>query len=97
MKTLAELLDDYKVVNSVGEHVGKIKDVFLDLNKWAISGFEVSPRIFKKAVLLRIEDVVEFKEKEKFVIVKDDFQGSEIPSTPMKNMFPFDELRKDMW
>ncbi|MGA1873278.1 MAG: PRC-barrel domain-containing protein [Thermoplasmatota archaeon] len=91
---LAKLIEDYKVVNSVGNHVGKIKDIYIDLNKWLIVGFEVSPGALKKDFLVKVEDVVKFDEADKIVIVKDDFQTEEAPEHPMRERYPFDELKK---
>jgi len=91
---LAKLIEDYKVVNSVGNHVGKIKDIYIDLNKWMIVGFEVSPGTLKKEFMIRVEDVVKFDEGDKIVIVNDEFKMMEAPEHPMRERYPFDELKK---
>jgi len=91
---LAKLIEDYKVVNSVGNHVGKIKDIYIDLNKWMIVGFEVSPGTLKKDFMIRVEDVVKFDEGDKIIIVDDDFKMLEAPEHPMRERYPFDELKK---
>ncbi|MGA1819417.1 MAG: PRC-barrel domain-containing protein [Thermoplasmatota archaeon] len=91
---LAKLIEDYKVVNSVGNHVGKIKDIYIDLNKWMIVGFEISPGTLKKEFMIRVEDVVKFDEGDKIVIVNDEFKTLEAPKHPMRERYPFDELKK---
>ncbi|MFO8051582.1 MAG: PRC-barrel domain-containing protein [Thermoplasmatota archaeon] len=91
---LAETLNDFKIVNSVGEDLGKVKEFFFDLNTWDVSAFEISPGIFKKDRLLPIQDVHEIKDEDKLLIVRDDFEGKELPATPVMEMFPFDELKK---
>jgi len=91
---LAELLDDYRVQTTVGEEVGKIKDVYFDIDSWMVSGFELSPGMFKKDRLLRIEDVKEIRDEEKLLIVGDDFQGAELPTNSTRTLFSLDEIRK---
>ena len=91
---LAELLEDYKVVNTVGEEFGKIKEVFFDLNTWMVSGFELSPGIFKKDTLLTLDDILSIRDDEKTIIARDEFKGSDLPGEPNLSMFPFEELKK---
>lgn len=91
---LAKLIEDYRVVNSVGNHVGKIKDIFIDLNRWTIVGFKISPGALKKDFMVTVEDVVKFDEGDKMVIIRDDFRSDEIPERPMKERYPFEELSK---
>jgi sporulation protein YlmC with PRC-barrel domain len=91
---LAKLIEEYKVVNSVGNNVGKIKDIYIDLNTWMIVGFEITPGPLKKDQMLKVEDVVKFDETDKIVIVNDDFSSEEVPEHPTKEMYPFDELKK---
>ncbi|MGA1822419.1 MAG: PRC-barrel domain-containing protein [Thermoplasmatota archaeon] len=89
-----ELLEDFKIVNSVGEDLGKVKEVFFNVDNWTVSGFEISPGIFKKDRLLKIEDVKDFRYDEKLMIVGDDFEASELPSVATRELFSFDDLRK---
>lgn len=91
---LAELIEKYKVVNSVGNTIGKVKDIYIDLETWKIEGFEVSPGTLKKDFLLSTSEIVKFDETDKIIIIGDDFEKGEIPKTPRKNLFPFDELKK---
>lgn len=91
---LAKLIEEYKVVNSVGNSVGKIKDIYIDLDTWMINSFEISPGALKKNILIDIEDIVKFDETDKIVIVKDEFESKEIPEHPKKSSYPFEELKK---
>ena len=54
---LMKLLEEYKVTNTVGEPVGRIKEAFIDLDKWEIVAFEVSPGALKKNVLIDLKDM----------------------------------------
>jgi sporulation protein YlmC with PRC-barrel domain len=91
---LAKLIEEYKVVNSVGNNVGKIKDIFIDLNNWMIVGFEVTPGPLKKDFLIKVDDVVKFDESDKIIIINDDFKTEDVPEYPMKERYPFEELKK---
>jgi sporulation protein YlmC with PRC-barrel domain len=91
---LAKLIEEYKVVNSVGNHVGKVKDIYIDLNDWMITGFEVSPGALKKDIMIKTDDVVKFDEADKIIIIKDEYEEEEKPKHPMKERYPFEELKK---
>lgn len=91
---LAELMEKYKVVNSVGNTVGKVKDIYIDLNTWKIEGFEISPGTLKKDFILNTSEVVKFDEADKIIIVRDEFEQEEKPETPKRDMYPFEELKK---
>lgn len=91
---LAEIIEKYRVVNSVGNTIGKVKDIHIDLNTWKIEAFEISPGALKKDFLLRASEIVKFDEKDQIVIVADDYLSEEVPKTPRKDLFPFDELKK---
>lgn len=91
---LAKLIEEYKVVNSVGNNVGKINDLYINLNTWMITSFEISPGALKKGFLIKVDDVVKFDETDKMVIIKDDFEKQDVPKHPMKENYPFEELKK---
>jgi sporulation protein YlmC with PRC-barrel domain len=91
---LAELIEKYKVVNSVGNTIGKVRDIYIDLETWKIEAFEISPGALKKDFLLKTTEIVKFDETDKIMIIGDDFEKDDIPDTPRKNMFPFEELKK---
>ncbi|HHD15253.1 MAG TPA: hypothetical protein ENK47_00930 [Euryarchaeota archaeon] len=91
---LAEILEKYKVINSVGNTIGKVKDIYLDLNTWNIVGFRISPGPLKKDFVLGPGEIVKFDTTDSTIIVNDDFEQDEIPKQPRKDMYPFDELKK---
>ncbi|MBN1390105.1 MAG: PRC-barrel domain-containing protein [Candidatus Thermoplasmatota archaeon] len=91
---LANVIKEYKVVNSVGTHVGRISDIYMDLSTWTITGFEVSPGALKKDLLVGIEDVVKLDEGDKIMILKDDFRSEDRPERPQRERYPFEKLRK---
>ena len=90
---LAEILDDFEVVNSVGEKYGKVKDVYFDIDKWIISGFEVSPGFFKRDVILELDDIIEIRDEQKLIVVKDDYEAKDTPKNPSRTLFPFGALK----
>jgi sporulation protein YlmC with PRC-barrel domain len=94
LRMLAELIEKYKVVNSVGNTIGKVKDIYIDLNTWKIEAFEISPGKLKKDFLLDAEEIVKFDEGDKIIIVGDDFKTDELPKNPRMDLFPFEELKK---
>ncbi|MFO8051609.1 MAG: PRC-barrel domain-containing protein [Thermoplasmatota archaeon] len=89
---LMELLEEYKVVNTVGEHVGKIKDAYLDLGKWEIAGFMVHPGAFKKSIFIDLKDMDRLDMENKTLVVRDNYDAGEIPNTPTKGFYPVEEL-----
>lgn len=91
---LAEIIEKYRVVNSVGNTIGKVKDIHIDLNTWKIEAFEISPGALKKDFLLKASEIVKFDENDQIIIVGDDFLSEEVPQIPRMDMFPFEELKK---
>jgi sporulation protein YlmC with PRC-barrel domain len=91
---LAELIEKYKVVNSVGNTIGRVRDIHIDLNTWRIEAFEISPGTLKKDFLIGSDEVIKLDETDMIVIVPDDFKREDVPETPMKHLYPFSELKK---
>jgi sporulation protein YlmC with PRC-barrel domain len=91
---LAELMEKYKVVNSVGNQIGKVKDIYIDLSTWKIEGFEISPGALKKDFILQTHEIVKFDETDKIIIIKDEYEMMEKPPNPKRDMYPFEELKK---
>ncbi|MGA1848638.1 MAG: PRC-barrel domain-containing protein [Thermoplasmatota archaeon] len=89
---LAEILEKYHVVNSVGEEFGKVKEAYLNLETWEVSGFEISPGALKKHFLLKLQEIQKIDTDEKFLVVKDDFERAEVPKVPVKGLYPLDRL-----
>jgi len=89
---LMELLEEYKVTNTVGEHVGRIKDAYLDLDKWEIVAFKVHPGTFKKNILIDLKDMDRLDMEDKTLVIKDNYDVREVPDTPMKGFYPVEEL-----
>jgi sporulation protein YlmC with PRC-barrel domain len=89
---LAEILDKFNVVNSVGEEFGKVKEAYLDLNTWEVSAFEVSPGALKKHFLLKLGQIERIDTEGKMLVVKDDFERGELPKVPVKGLYPVDKL-----
>jgi sporulation protein YlmC with PRC-barrel domain len=91
---LADLMEKYKVVNSVGEEIGKIKDIYIDINTWKITAFEISPGALKKNLMIKSKYISKFDEETKHVLLKDGYETSEAPKQVLKEMYPFNELKK---
>ncbi|MGA1820673.1 MAG: PRC-barrel domain-containing protein [Thermoplasmatota archaeon] len=89
---LMKILEEYKVTNTVGEPVGKIKEAYLDLDKWEVVAFEVSPGALKKHVLVDLKEMNSLDIEGKNLIVKDDHTVREVPKTPRKDLYPLKEL-----
>ncbi|MBN1539541.1 MAG: PRC-barrel domain-containing protein [Candidatus Thermoplasmatota archaeon] len=85
-------LEGCKVVNTVGEHVGKIREAYVDLDKWEINAFELSPGTLKKNIILDLRDIQKVDIEERTMVVRDSFKGGEPPKMPVKNMYPLKEL-----
>ncbi len=91
---LAGIMEKFKVVNSLGNNIGKVKDIYIDLDNWRITGFQVSPGPLKKDFILNIDEVVKFDETDKIIIVDDELEKKEAPNIPMMNLYPFNEIKK---
>lgn len=89
---LAEILEKYNVVNSVGEEFGKVKEAYLDLNTWEISAFEISPGALKKHYLLKLGQIEKIDTEGKMLVVKDEFEKGDVPKIPVKGLYPVDKL-----
>ena len=89
---MMKILEDYRVANTVGEPVGKIKEAYLDLDKWEIVAFEVSPGALKKHVLLDLKDMEKVDVEGKTLVFKDNYETREVPKTAVKGLYPLDEL-----
>lgn len=89
---LMKLLEEYKVANTVGEPVGRIKEAFIDLDKWEIVAFEVSPGALKKNILIDLKDMERLDLEGKTLIVKDTYEVKEIPKIPVMGFYPFEKL-----
>jgi sporulation protein YlmC with PRC-barrel domain len=91
---LEEMLEKYEIVNSVGESIGKIKEIYIDLQSWDIKALKVSPGVIKSSFLLDIKEIRTVDLDKHRMVVGDEFEQGEIPSSPSKNMYPYDELTK---
>jgi sporulation protein YlmC with PRC-barrel domain len=89
---LMKLLEEYKVANTVGEPVGRIKEAFIDLDKWEIVAFEVSPGALKKNILIDIKEMKKLDLDDKILLVKDTFETKDVPKTPIRGLYPFEKL-----
>jgi len=89
---LMKLLEKYKVMNTVGENIGRIKDAYLDLDKWEIVAFKVHPGALKKNIMIDLKDMDHVDIESTTLVVKDDFETKEVPKTPMSGIYPVEEL-----
>lgn len=77
---LGDELKKCQVVDSVGEKIGKVKDVIVDTTKekWVVKGIVVSTGIIGKDVLFNIEDIGKIGEDEKTIDMKEGAEKREI-------------------
>lgn len=90
---MEQLFEKYEIVNSVGESMGKIKEVYIDLETWKIEALKISPGITKSSYLLKIGSIEDVNLEEHFMIINDEFEKGEIPKEPSKKLYPYDELQ----
>ncbi len=91
---LENLIEKYKVVNSVGNNIGRIKDFFIDLTSWRIKAFSVSPSLIKKDLLVHTKDISKIDHDEKLIVLRDSYEAQESPSHPITDMYSFHDLKK---
>jgi len=91
---LLERMEKFKVVNSVGMDIGKIRDVYLKMGDWKISGLKLSPGPLKKSLMVDIKDIIDIDVDASCVRIKDDFKQMDVPEGTTTNHFPYSELRK---
>lgn len=72
-------LKDFKIYSQIGEERGKITGLIVDLNDWKVKNLIVSPRMLKKKVIYKMDDLKEVKEHEKKIIIPGEINGEEIP------------------
>lgn len=89
---LIKKMEECKVVNTVGEPVGKIREAYIDLEKWEIKAFEISPGTLKKNIILDLRDLKKVDIEDRTIMVRDSFKRGEPPKMPVKNMYPLKEL-----
>lgn len=88
------MLEKFKVVNSVGEEIGKIKEVYMDLDSWDVKYLKVSPGVLKESFLLNIKDIHLIDTEKNRMVVNDEYTQGDLPETPTRGMYPYDELMK---
>lgn len=91
---LEDMLEKYEIVNSVGEHMGKIKEIYIDLESWDIKAMKVSPGVLKGSFLLNVKDIQTVDLEGKKMVVIDDHEKGELPESSTKKLYPYDELTK---
>ena len=89
---LLKIIEEYKVTNTVGELVGRIKEAYLDLDKWEIVAFKVHPGALKKNILIDLKDMDKLDIEEKTLILKDSYEAKEVPKIPVKGLYPLETL-----
>jgi sporulation protein YlmC with PRC-barrel domain len=91
---LEDILEKFKIVNSVGEEIGKIKEVYLNLDNWDVKYFKISPGMLKGSFLLNIKEIHLIDTENLRMVVNDEYTKGEIPDKPTRDMYPYDELIK---
>ncbi|MGA1866682.1 MAG: PRC-barrel domain-containing protein, partial [Thermoplasmatota archaeon] len=68
---LIKKMEECKVVNTVGEPIGKIREAYIDLEKWEIKAFEISPGTLKKNIILDLRDLKKVDIEDRTIMVRD--------------------------
>jgi sporulation protein YlmC with PRC-barrel domain len=72
-------LKDFKVINSLGDDKGKLAGLIVDLSNWNVKNLIISPRILKKKVVYKMEDMKEVKEHDKKIVISNEMEEGELP------------------
>lgn len=91
---LEEMFEKYEIVNDVGEHIGKIKEVYIDLNTWEIKALKISPGVVKSSFMMDIGSIRTVDLERHKMIVEDSFERKDLPETASKSMYPYNDLQK---
>ena len=91
---LEKMLEKYKVVDSVGNKVGKLKDVYVDLDSWKGTAFEYSPGALKKDKVFMVSQISRMDHEEGNMILRDKFEDMDPPEKTKREMYPFKEIQK---
>ncbi len=91
---LEDMLEKYEIVNSVGETIGKIKEIYIDLDTWDVKALKISPGMLKGSFLLHLKDVTKIDLDNNRMVVTEEFGKDEIPETATRKLYPYDELSK---
>ena len=91
---LEDMLEKYEIVNSVGETIGKIKEIYIDLDTWDVKALKISPGVLKGSFLLHMKDVKTVDMEKHRMMVLEEYEKDEIPETSTRNLYPYDDLSK---
>ena len=90
---LYDKFEDIKIIDSLGNKVGSIKDIYINLETWEIPALKISPGTLKKSFIIKTDDIHKLDMDDMDAVLKDGYETGEIPDTPQKSMFPYHELR----
>ena len=91
---LEKMMEKYRVVDSVGNKVGKLKDIYLNLDTWKGTAFEYSPGALKKDKVFMASQIDKMDHDKGTIILKDKFEDMEPPEKSKREMYPFKEIQK---
>ena len=91
---LEKMLEKYRVVDSVGNKVGKLKDIYLNLDTWKGTAFEYSPGALKKDKVFTVSQIDRMDHDKGTIILKDKFEDMDPPEKTKREMYPFKEIQK---
>lgn len=86
-------LKDFKVMNSLGEGKGKLAGLIVDLSNWNVKNLIISPRMLKKKVVYKMDDMKEVQEHDKKIVISNEMEEEEMPEkSSMNAAFVEDDL-----
>lgn len=96
MKTMiGDRLEEYKIVDSLGEELGKVKDLIVDTTKekWAVKDLIVSTGIIEKQAVC-FDDIKTIDTDEKIITLKDNVQPHEFDDDEFSHTYiSFDAIK----
>jgi sporulation protein YlmC with PRC-barrel domain len=85
-------LDGFAIETPLGDSLGKLTSLILDVEKWKVSKLVVSPGALKKQVTYDLGDISEFKKDDKKIVIKPDIEPGQMPEFPTLTFMPLKEL-----
>lgn len=97
MKTIiGDNLEKYRIVDSLGEEQGKLKDVIVDTTKgkWSVRDLVISTGVIKKQAIC-FDDIDHVNDDEKTITLKDGVKPHDFDEDEFTESYvSFDELKK---
>ena len=91
---LEKMVEKYRIIDAVGNDVGKIKDVYLNIKTWNVSAIEYSPGALKKDRVFKIDQINRMDYEKSQIILNEGFEDMEKVDKAKSDLYPFQQLKK---